>query len=361
MHVAPPVLLAFALLPPQGPYHPREDLDAGRYLRTLADSDAELRRDPASALAWAAKSQALTALLRFPEAEAAAARALALKPDLADAFLARGLVKGAQAVQQRNLGSVRKASSALDDLRRATELDPSLGAAWNSLGLALQQMPGLFGGSTREALRCADRLGQVAPARGHLLRGMVLALDKRWSEAEPALRKALELAPRDPQVVYGYFEALGLSATRETLGREAWRARLSAEAKRLWPGVSSSARGLQAVADALLDAGEGEVAWRLAQSSLPTSDAPSLVRLQLGKIAARSGLHREEGLAALARVLSEPLEGGSGGYPAAQWRRGQILKDLGRAEEARQAAEAALALDPKHPGARRLAADLRGG
>jgi tetratricopeptide (TPR) repeat protein len=353
----PAVLLA-PIPPPQTAYSPRGDLDAGRYLKALADAEGELRRNPGSALAWAAKSQALSALLRFGEADEAAEKALALNANLADAHLARGICKAGQAVQQRNLGSVRKASSALQDFRRAAELDPSLTAAWNSLGLAYQQMPGLMGGSTREALRCADRLTQASPARGALLRGMVLALDDRWREAEPFLRKAVDLAPQDPQVVYGYLDALGLRATREAMGREAWKSKLAQEARRLWPGVRGSGRALQAVTDALLDADQGEEAWTLAQQARQSVDAPSLAKLQLGKISARAGIHREEGLAILDALLSEPLEGGTGGYAALHWRRGQILKELGRPEAARAAAREALRMDPKHPGAVRLLKDL---
>jgi transposase, IS5 family len=80
------------------------------------------------------------------------------------------------------------------------------------------------------------------------------------------------------------------------------------------------------------------------------SDAPSLLRLHLGKLAARTGIHREEGLAMLDPALREPLEGGSGGYVPAHVRRGQTLRDLGRKAEA----EAVLRLDPKHSGANKL-------
>ena len=113
-----------------------------------------------------------------------------------------------------------------------------------------------------------------------------------------------------------------------------------------------------AVSEALLDAGQPEDAWSIVKEGLAQVDAPSLLRLQLGKLAARTGLHREEGLAVLDQVLREPLEGGSGGYASAHWRKGQILKDLGRKAEAKAEAEAALKLDPKHPGAKRLLEEL---
>jgi tetratricopeptide (TPR) repeat protein len=354
-----PLLLLLLPAPTQATFNPRENLDAGRYLRVLSEAEAALKANPGNALAWAAKSQAHSALMQFGEAQTAAAKALSLKPDLPDALLARGTATAATAIQQRNFGSLRKAASALEDFKRAAELDPAYVAAWNSLGLAYQQLPGILGGSTREALRCADRLTRVAPARGHLLKGMVLALDERWGQAEPFLTQAIDLAPRDPQVVYGYLDALSQSATREALGREAWKHRLAQEARRLWPGVKNSPRGLQAVADALLDAGEGQEAWGLAEGALETSEAPSLVRLQLGKIAARSNLHLEQGLEHLNRVVAEPLEGGTGGHANAYWRRAQVLKSLGRLPEARKDVQAALSRDPNHSGAKRLLAELR--
>ena len=40
-------------------YSPRADLDAGHYLKALAEAEAQLKSDPSDALAWAAKSQAL--------------------------------------------------------------------------------------------------------------------------------------------------------------------------------------------------------------------------------------------------------------------------------------------------------------
>ncbi len=349
-----PLVPALILLAPNGAYAPRADLDAGRYLKAHAEAEARLRADPKDALAWATKSQALSAFQRFWEAEQAARQALALQPNLADALLARGLARAGTAVQQRNFGSLKKASGALDDLWAAVGADPRLERGWLSLGLAYQQLPFVLGGSTRRALDCAGRLRAVAPARGDLLEGMVRAMDGDWAKAEPYFGRALALAPRDPEVVYGYLDSLSSKETRRSLGEAVQKARLAAEARRLLPAVSRSAKGVEAVCDALLDAGQPEEAWRVAREALPGVDAPSTVRLQLGKLAARSGLHLQEGLAFLDQALKAPMEGGSGGPPAAHWRRGQILQRLGLALEARAAAREALKLDPKHPGARKL-------
>lgn len=338
----------------QGAYAPRVDLEEGRYLQALAAAEAQLKANPGNALAWSAKAHALSALLRLPEAIAAAEKALVLDSGLADAYLARGLARGGQAVQQRNFGSLRKASGAMDDLRRATELDPGLGMAWTSLGLAYQQLPGLLGGSTRRALKCAEALRRVQPARADALQGLILSLDERWGEAEPYFGRALALAPADPQVVSAYLEALGSRETRQSLGAQAQRAREVAEARRLLPAVRTRAKGVEAASDALLDAGHGEEAWQVALQALPHVEAPSILHLHLGKIAAKAGIHREEGLAFLDLAIRGPLEGGTGGPASAWWRKGQILKDLGRLPAAREAATRAEAMDPKHPGIKRL-------
>jgi tetratricopeptide (TPR) repeat protein len=332
----------------------RADLDAGHYLKVLAEAEQRLRQDPNDALAWAAKSQALSSLLRFSEAHAAAERAITLKPGLADALLARGLARAGEAIKQRDLGSLRGAIGALDDLRAATEADSTLASAWTSLGLAYEMLPGILGGSTQKALQCAGRLRAVAPARGDLLQALILVEEDKWREAEPYFGRALASASQDPEVVGQWLDALDRRPAKKALGEAGKNARLLAEAQRLLPGVRSHARGVIAVSDAYLHAGQPETAWKVLQDHLGQVDAPSLLRLQLGKVAAASGVHRAEGMAALDQVMREPLEGGSSGYPGAWWRKGQILRDLGRKDEARRAAQEALKLDPKHRGAREL-------
>jgi len=355
-----PAIVFLAALPALGAgYAPRADLDAGRYLKALGDAEAQLKQEPGNALAWAAKSQALIALVRLPEALAAADKAVELQPGLADALLARGMARGGAALQQMNIGSIGKISAAFNDLRAAVQADPKLVAAWMSLGLAYEQIPGILGGSSRKALECAQNLKQVDAVRGELLQGTVLAMAGKWPEALPCFNRALAAAPGDPEVIYGYLDALGSRETRKVLGSVPQKRLQIQEAMRFLPGAQSRARVLTAICDALLDADLPEDAWRIAKGALAGTDAPSLMRLELGKIAARSGRHPEEGLAALDQVLREPLEGGSGGYGTAHWRRGQILQGLGRKPEARAAAEAALRIDPKDAKAQRLLEDLR--
>ncbi len=353
----PASIALLALAQPPAPAF-RADLDAGHYLKVLAEAEGRLRQDGNDAAAWAAKSQALSSLQRFAEAHSAADRALAANPRLADALLARGLARAGEAIRQRDLGSLRGAMGAMDDLRAATEADPTLAPAWMSLGLAYEMLPGILGGSTKKALRCADQLRRVAPARGDLLQALVLVEEDKWWEAQPYFGRALALAPQDPEVVGQWLDALDRRPAKKALGEAGKNARLLAEAPRLLPGVRTRARGVAAVSDAYLHGGRPDLAWQVVQDHLAQVDAPSLLRLQLGKVAAVSGLHRPEGLAALDQVLREPLEGGSSGYAGAWWRKGQILQALGRKDEARKAAQETLKLDPRHRGARELIAGL---
>ena len=352
MNPLPALLLALPALA-QG-FAPRPDLEAGRFLKVLAESDARLKVQPGDALAWAARSQALASFQKWPEALESANRALALRPGLADALLARGLARGGQAVAQVNFGSLRGVGRAMEDFRAATDADPTLVRAWISLGLAYQQVPGLFGGSTRKALACAESLRRTSKAKGDFLEGMIRSLEGDWPRAEPCFLRALAAAPGDPEIVTGWLDQLDEKAALKALGRDGKNARLRAEATRLLPAVRHATKGVEAISDAWFNAGAPEEAWKVAAQGLGEVEAPSILRLQLAKVAARSGLHREEGLAHANQALREPMEGGSGGLATLNWRRGQILKDLGRPAEAQAAAQAALAVDPHHRGARKL-------
>jgi tetratricopeptide (TPR) repeat protein len=349
------LLLFLAAALTAAPFDPRPELDAGRYLKVLAQAEAELRTEPRNAVALAAKAQALTALVRLPEALQAARQAVALQPALPEALLARAMATAGLALQRKSWSSISGVNGAMDDLNAAVLADPRFVPGWMTLGIAYETLPGLIlGGSTKKALACAETLKKLDPVKGSVLYGTILSMERRWPEAQGAFSTALARAPGDPNVVYAYLDALGSRETRKAIGEAEQKRRLVQEARRLLPGVKGHARAVCAVCDALVDGGQGEEAWTVATAALAQTDAPSLLRLQLGKLAARTGLHREQGLASLDQVIREPLEGGSGGYGSAHWRRGQILKDLGRLAEARAAAQAALALDPNDSKAKGL-------
>ena len=158
MNLQPSYALLFTVPALAAGYAPRADLDAGRYLKALADADHVLKASPGSAQAWAARSQALTALLRLPEGLAAAQKALELQPGLPEGLLARGLAQAGIAVQKRSASSLFPLRDSMKDLQAAVKTDPSLVTAWMTLGLGYEMLPGVLGGSTRKALDCAERL-----------------------------------------------------------------------------------------------------------------------------------------------------------------------------------------------------------
>lgn len=347
-------ILCFSLSSQEVSFQPRPDLEQGRFLKVLADSNARLAIDSQDALAIAARAQALSALMQFDEALTEAQRALSLQPDLADALVARSAARAGAAVQMRNLGSLSRASQAMGDLKTAVKNDPDYALAWMTLGLGYEQLPGILGGSTKKALECAEQLKRIHPARGDLLHGRILSMSGRWGQAEPYFMKALAAAPGDAEIVVGYLEELGDEAAERALGEDGQKMKLASEALRLLPSVRTKARAVEAVSQALLKADRIEDSWRVAFEALPGVEAPSIVKLQLGKVAARTGHNSRQGLSFLDQAANEPLEGGTGGYATLHWRRGQILLGLKQFDEARQAALKALSYDSKHRGTKEL-------
>lgn len=67
----------------------------------------------------------------------------------------------------------------------------------------------------------------------------------------------------------------------------------------------------------------------------------------VGRIAALSGQHLDQGMAALDKCLRMTPLGDAPGHAAAHWRRGNIFEKKGDVSAARSAHEAALAIDAK--------------
>jgi tetratricopeptide (TPR) repeat protein len=87
---------------------------------------------------------------------------------------------------------------------KALELDPNNAEARNSLIEYLMQAPGFAGGSKEDALKQADVIGEMNPAKGHAVRA---DLYNRMDEHEKALaeaRRAIELEPDSLKWRYAY-------------------------------------------------------------------------------------------------------------------------------------------------------------
>jgi len=201
----------------QGRYHLNHDALAG--LELAADSFARATEaDPryAEAQAALAETYALLAYYRlrppkeaWPVARAAAERALALDPLLAEAHAARGLALAHEEW---------KWAEAEPYFRRAVELDPAscevrVALVW---GLLLPR------GLVREAARNADEAVALDPfsSLAHQLRSFVLLVDGRTEAAAASYRRTVELNPSNGDMQWDLGMALAYAGQKEAALRQ---------------------------------------------------------------------------------------------------------------------------------------------
>ena len=113
---------------------------------------------------------------------------------------------------------------AAEHLERALRSDPSLRGAWLDLGRAAESAG--HDALSREAFERADRVLGLQPGNGSrwLLRGILLAEERRWRDAAGALEQAAEFLPGSPEL-YRWLAAvyweLGRTADAERAQRQA--------------------------------------------------------------------------------------------------------------------------------------------
>jgi TolB-like protein/tetratricopeptide (TPR) repeat protein len=201
----------------EGRYHLNHDAIAG--LELAADSFARATEaDPryAEAQAALAETYALLAYYRlrppreaWPLARAAAERALALDPLLAEAHAARGLALA---------HDEWKWAEAEPYFRRAVELDPAscevrIALVW---GLLLPR------GLTKEAARNADEAVVLDPfsSLAQQLRSFVLLVEGRADDAVASYRRTVELNPSNGDMQWDLGMALAYAGQKEAAMRQ---------------------------------------------------------------------------------------------------------------------------------------------
>ncbi len=161
----------------------------------LGRFQAAVERDPSFALAHVGLAECYSILAvfgieaphdTFPLARAAIDRALALAPDLGEAYASLGHVK---TQYEMDWPGAERA------YRRAIELNPSYAPAHQWLGLLLG-ISGRFDDALEE-LRIAEELEPAVPFYG-ALRGMVLSYQGQHDAAIEQLERALAAAPELP-------------------------------------------------------------------------------------------------------------------------------------------------------------------
>jgi len=163
-------------------------IDLGRPEVALAHWEQAVREQPEVAEHHDNLGEALRALRRCDEAEAAYLDAIRLGPQLAAPHLHLGLLR---VVQDREV-------DALEHLKIAVELEPYQPAYWEILAAFYQRLERF-----PEAIVCWQRLlqlGPADPAQAHLGLAWALLEESRVSEAEPHYLAAEALAPDSPDV-----------------------------------------------------------------------------------------------------------------------------------------------------------------
>ncbi len=190
---------------------------------------------------------------RDAEAQAEYARALELKPDLADAMAGVGHVMyrggdtdGAIACFRRalemdrrtvvahnclGLALVRKgrAEEALGHYREAIRLKPGFAEGYNNLGVALCGL-----GRIDEAIGCYARAVEERPdfGRAHYNLGLAHGHRGRWDEARECLAEAVRLAPDFPEA---HYDLANVCSRTGRIGEAADQYRAALRLKPDWP------------------------------------------------------------------------------------------------------------------------------
>lgn len=126
-----------------------------------------------------------------------ARRAVELQPNSAEAHRLLGTLCG-QVIPASPLSALKYGRCALDEVKRAIELDPKSSNAWLSRGVGNYYLPSAFGGGVDLAIQDLQKAVQLDPksAEAHLWLGIALRKASRNADARKALTKAISLNPQ---------------------------------------------------------------------------------------------------------------------------------------------------------------------
>ncbi len=224
------------------------------------------------------------------------------EPGSAQAAYWLGASAGQLAMRSGMFKAMGLAGDVKDALEKAVELEPGNVKAQFALMQFHLSAPGMMGGDKDEAKAIAGRIATLSAAAGHRAQALLKAMDKDIEGYLAEMREALALEPANADVV-------GVLAGRHMAQQEYGEAR------------------------AIIDA------------ALAIDPGHPLLRYQRAKLAALSGENAEEGLAILDELIALDVYPENFSLDGAHYRRAQILRGLGRRDEAIAAFEAALAID----------------
>jgi tetratricopeptide (TPR) repeat protein len=126
----------------------------------------------------------------------AAAKAVALKPDMAEYQRVLGTLCG-QAVSSNSLAGLRYAKCAMDSVNKAVELDPKSSMAYVSHGVGNYYLPQAFGGGVDLAIKDFRKAIELNPknADAWLWLGVALRRNNQPADAQKAFAQSLQMNP----------------------------------------------------------------------------------------------------------------------------------------------------------------------
>ena len=126
-----------------------------------------------------------------------ARRAIELKPNDAEAHRLLGTLCG-QIIPANILAGMKYGRCAMDEVKRAIELNPKSSNAWLSRGVGNYYLPEAFGGGVKLAIGDFEKAIQLdaKSAEAHLWLGIALRKAQRFPEARKALARSIELNPQ---------------------------------------------------------------------------------------------------------------------------------------------------------------------
>jgi tetratricopeptide (TPR) repeat protein len=270
---------------------------------TLAAAEAFSRVNPRNADGWVALARARLMAGKAEPAIAAAQKATQLAPGNAQAFFLLGNAYGMRIGQVGMLSKMSIAPKLRDAFERTVRLDPGQLEARGDLVSYYLQAPSILGGGIEKARAQAVEIGKRDAAQGLLARAGIARFEHKGDLAMSLYRNALAAKPHDRDtrlaVMMGYEQMERWSDAFDLL--HAW---------------------------AVEDPSAG-AAW-----------------YQTGRASALSGLHADEGIAALQRYLAMPHADDDVDNTHALYRLGQIQAKAGRKADARASWQQALKLDP---------------
>lgn len=372
----------------------------GRYEDAIKAYDMAIQLDPESGRAHLGKGDALKVLLRSEEAMKSIDRALEINPNSAEAWGSKGYVfsnmfqsenatlaygKALQLYEDRlerdprdfnawigkgdslgywglvanDLSSLSKLNEAALAFDRAIEINPGNAKGWFRKGEVLSLIA-LFRNESEtynQSLQALDAALEINPeyAEAWKIKGATLMDLKRYNESAEAFKKALEIAPGLPGALEGRALSLKeLGKTDESTDESTSTARAFEEAIESYDQIIKDANSSQELSYAwiskgiaLYELGKYDEAFN-ALDNATEADPKNLMAWMTLADALASQRRFNESLEAYNETIENIPINSTGELADAWFRKVDVLLEANRTEEAGQAIDEAIQIDPEN-------------